>query len=790
MKKNVQLLLILLGMLSFSAEILAQEKFSISGQIKAAESGEAQIGASIYVKEIANGTASNVYGFYSLTLPKGQYTLVASYIGFETITKTLELSANTKLDFELLETSKALSEVTVKAEKVEDNVKSIEMSVNKLNIKTIQKMPAFMGEVDVIKSIQMLPGVTSVGEGAAGFNVRGGSIDQNLVLLDEAPVYNSSHLFGFFSVFNPDAVKNVQLVKGGISAQYGGRLASILDVRMKEGNEKKLEVNGGVGLIFSRLSIEAPIIKDKASFIIAARRSYFDFLAKPFLKEDLKENKLNFYDLTAKVNYKINDNNRVFLSGYFGKDNFGGPTTQIGFNWGNATSTLRWNHVFNQKLFFNFTTFYSKYDYLVINGKSKTDGFEWSADIVNSSVKPEFTFYANPKNTIKFGAQTLYYDFDPGKAKVVTLGNTNNVALPHKYALESALYFENEQQIGNNLSLQYGLRYSNFNYLGKGYSYEYKTDVIGESKILVSTKAFNSGENIKKYGNFEPRFSAKINLRENSSIKASYNHTAQYIHLLSNTTASLPVDIWTPSTNNIKPQIADQVALGYFKNLGSDDKTIEASIEIYYKKLQNQVDNIDGSSLLLNEHFEADLLSGRGRAYGVEFQLKKSKGPLTGWLSYTLARSERQTDGINHSKWYDNRYDKRHNLNITTAYQLKPRVQVAANFAYNSGSPSTFPTNRIELQGWIVPQNVDGSRNNYRIPAYHRLDLSLTLKTKQKLGSKVESNWVFSLYNAYNRQNPLTVFFQTNKDNPQKTEAINYSLIGSVLPGVTYNFKF
>lgn len=790
MKKKVQLTILLLGIFCLTTNIIAQDKFSISGQIKAAESGEAQIGASIYVKEIANGAVSNVYGFYSLTLPKGHYTLVASYIGYQTITKSVNLSANTKLDFELAEISNELNEVIIQAEKPEDNVKSIEMSVNKLNIKTIQKMPAFMGEVDVIKSIQMLPGVSSVGEGAAGFNVRGGSIDQNLVLLDEAPVYNSSHLFGFFSVFNPDAVKNVQLVKGGISAQYGGRLASILDVRMKEGNEKKLEVNGGVGLIFSRLSIEAPIVKDKASFIIAARRSYFDFLAKPFLKEDLKENKLNFYDLTAKVNYKINDNNRVFLSGYFGKDNFGGPATQIGFNWGNATSTLRWNHVFNQKLFFNFTTFYSKYDYLVINGKSKTDGFEWSANIVNSSVKPEFTYYANPKNTIKFGAQTLYYDFDPGKAKVNTLGNTNNVALPHKYALESALYLENEQQIGNNLSLQYGLRYSNFNYLGKGYSYEYKTNVIGESKILVATKAYASGEKIKQYGNFEPRFSAKVNLSENSSIKASYNHTAQYIHLLSNTTASLPVDIWTPSTNNIKPQIADQVALGYFKNFGSDDKTIEASVEIYYKNLQNQVDNIDGSSLLLNEHFEADLLSGRGRAYGAEFQLKKNNGPLTGWLSYTLARSERQISGINHGMWYDNRYDKRHNLNITTAYQLKPRVQVAANFAFNSGSPSTFPTNRIELQGWIVPQNAEGSRNNYRIPAYHRLDLSLTLQTKQKPKSKVESNWVFSLYNAYNRQNPLTVFFQTNKESPQITEAINYSLIGSVLPGVTYNFKF
>lgn len=790
MKKKVQLLILFWGMFGFSAKIIAQEKFSISGTIKAAESGEAQIGASIYVKEIANGTASNVYGFYSITLPKGQYTLVASYVGFQKITKTIELTGNIILDFDLKEITNTLSEVVVQAEKAEDNVKKIEMSMNKLSIKAIEKMPAFMGEVDVIKSIQLLPGVTTVGEGAAGFNVRGGGIDQNLVLLDEAPVYNSSHLFGFFSVFNPDAVKNVQLVKGGISAQYGGRLASILDVRMKEGNDKKLVVNGGVGLIFSRLSIEAPIIKDKASFIVAARRSYVDMLAKPFLSADIKGNKFNFYDLTAKVNYKINENNQVFLSGYFGKDAFGGPTTQLGFEWGNATSTVRWNHVFNQKLFFNLTSYYSKYDYLVINGKSKTDGFEWSANIVNKSVKPEFVFYANPNNTIKFGAQSVYYDFDPGQANVTSQGIANKVVMTHKYALESALYLENEQKIGNKLSLQYGIRYSDFQTFGEGNSYEFKSDKLGERKILVGTKTFAKGKKMNEYGNFEPRFAAKLDLNESSSIKASYNRTAQYIHLLSNTTASIPVDIWTPSNNNIKPQMADQLAVGYFKNIGTESKTLEASFEVYYKKLQNQVDYIDGASILLNEHFEADLLTGRGRAFGAEFQLKKSSGNLTGWLSYTLARSEKQTVGINNGLWYANRYDKLHNISFTSAYQLTKRLQVAANFAYNSGSPATFPTSRVELQGWVIPHNAEERRNNYRMPAYHRLDLSATLKTKQKLGSKVEGSWVFTLYNAYNRQNAYTVFFQANKDNPQKTEAVNYSLIGSVLPGITYNFKF
>jgi TonB dependent receptor/CarboxypepD_reg-like domain/TonB-dependent Receptor Plug Domain len=781
---------LLMVMIFLSASLYAQEKLTISGYIKNAASGEEQIGASIYVKELGNGTTSNAYGFYSLTLPKGKYTLVTTYIGFETLTKTVELSENVKLNFEIVEKSNQLKEVIVKADKPEDNVENIEMSVNKLDIKTIQKMPALLGEVDLIKSIQLLPGVATVGEGASGFNVRGGSIDQNLVLLDEAPVYNSSHLFGFFSVFNPDAVKNINLVKGGIPAQFGGRLSSILDVRMKEGNEKEITTSGGIGLIFSRLSIEGPIAKDKASFILAGRRSYIDVLAKPFLKGELKDSKLYFYDLTAKVNYKLNDNNRIFLSGYFGKDAFGGSATIFGFNWGNATSTLRWNHVFNQKLFFNFTTFYSKYDYFLLNGKSETDGFEWNSSIVNYSVKPEFVYYPNPDNTTKFGTQSLFYDFTPGDAKVIISGKSTDIKLEDKFALESSLFIENEQKLSNSLSINYGLRYSQYQYLGKGKSYHFKDGIAGERKTLSETKTYKSGEKIEQYGNFEPRFALKYQLNQNSSVKASYNRMAQYIHLISNTAASLPVDVWTPSTNNIKPQLADQVALGYFRNFGKEEKTLETSVEVYYKKLQNQIDYIDGANLLLNEFLEADLMNGKGRAYGVEFQVKKNYGALTGWVSYTLARTERQVEGINKGLWYPTRFDKLHNLNITAAYQVSNRVSFSGNFVFNSGTPATFPTNRIETNGWVIPHNSEERRNNYRIPDYHRLDISVTLQQKPKANKKREGNWVFSLYNVYNRQNPFAVFFQTNKDNAQKTEAINYSIIGSVIPGVTYNFKF
>ena len=762
-------------------------RYTISGYLKDAKNGEVLIGATILVKELNTGTTANVYGFYSISIPKGKYSLVYNYVGYQSVTKTIDLKENVKLDIEISETIKELSEVVISSEREDVNVKSIEMSVNKLDIKTIEKIPALLGEVDVIRSIQLLPGVTTVGEGASGFNVRGGGVDQNLVLLDEAPVYNSSHLFGFFSVFNPDAVKDVKLVKGGIPAQYGGRISSILDVRMKDGNNKKLAVNGGVGVIFSRLSIEAPIVKDKGSFIVAGRRSYIDVLAKPFLKGDLKDAKFNFYDLTAKANYSVGSKDKVFLSAYFGRDVFGAPG--FIFNWGNATTTFRWNHVFGDKLFLNTSLIYSNYDYELGFGEKGKDAFNWKSKIINYSVKPEFTYFLNPKNTVKFGGQSTYYDFVPGKATFSSTNESNDLSLKDKYALESGVYIANEQKAGARFVLEYGLRYSLYQFMGKGLAYTYKDTTPGIRKALLSTKNYDDWKTIKQYGNLEPRLSVKYDLTETSSMKVSYNRTTQYLHLISNTTASTPLDVWTPSTNNIKPQIADQVALGYFKNFGKDNM-YESSVETYYKYMRNQVDYIDNANLLLNEYLEADLLNGTGRAYGAEFYLRKTKGKLNGWISYTLARTERKVDGINQGNWYPNRFDKLHNLNVVPSYDLTKRLRFSANFVFATGTPATFPTSRIEIQGFIVPQNSEEKRNNYRIPVYHRLDLSVTLKAKIKAGRKWDYDWVFSVYNVYNRRNPFSIFFQANKDDPQVTEAIRYSIIGSFVPAVSFNFNF
>ncbi|WP_019990695.1 TonB-dependent receptor [Rudanella lutea] len=799
-------------------------QLTVSGYVKDAKNGEGLIGVSVFVKETGTGAVTNNYGYYAISLPPGSYNLVISFVGFQKQTIPITLTTeNLRKDVELSEEGRDLQEVTVKAEREEDNVRAIEMSVNKIDVRTIQRVPALLGEVDVVRAIQLLPGVTTVGEGATGFNVRGGNIDQNLVLLDEAPVYNSSHLFGFFSVFNPDAVKDVKLIKGGIPSLYGGRISSILDVRLKEGNAKKPEVNGGIGLIFSRLSYERPLFKKadgtaRGSFIVAGRRSYADVLAQPFLTGDLKGSSFYFYDFTAKANYRINDKNTVYLSGYLGRDVFG---SDFGFNWGNATTSLRWNHVFNQKLFLNTTAFYSNYDYMLDSDlkrkeENKNDYFRWKSRIINYSIKPDFTLFLR-NNTLTFGGQSIVYDFEPGTATGASLGSIRTFSLENKYAIENALYIGNEQQVSARLQLQYGLRYSLFSYLGPGEAYSFQTDVPpGERRfpILSQTRTYKRGDVIKNYGNWEPRFSAKYELSENSSLKLSYNRLAQYIHLVSNTTASTPLDVWTPSTNNIRPQVADQVAGGYFRNLKDGrNNTYEVSVEVYYKWLQNQLDYIDGADLLLNKYLEGDLLSGRGRAYGAEFYVKKNTGLVNGWVSYTLGKTDRLVDGINGGNWFASRFDRRHTLNTVALIdpgstgRLK-RWNFSATFALSSGTPATFPTTRFEYQGYVVPHNADNLRNNYRIPVYHRLDLAATLKGRQRPGKRKDDNWVFSVYNVYARKNPFSVFFQqepaTTIDVPRSpelgdtrrlqvtnnTQAVRYSVFATAIPSVTYNFKF
>jgi hypothetical protein len=776
-------------------------KATLSGYIKSADDGEALIGAGVYVEELKKGATSNVYGFYSLTLPKGKYTVRFLFLGYETQVKTLDLENSQTINIELAEESRQTKEVVITAEQkeVEANVRSTQMGVAKLDIKTISKIPPLLGEVDVIRSIQLLPGVSTAGEGASGFNVRGGSIDQNLILLDEAPVYNSSHLFGFFSVFNPDAVKDVKLVKGGIPAQYGGRISSLLDIRMKEGNSKKFETSGGIGLLSSRFAIEGPILKDRMSFIVAGRRTYFD-LFFPFSPNDqLKNTVAYFYDLTAKVNYKIDKRNTVFASGYFGRDKFGFGSA-FGFEWGNTTTSLRWNHVFGSQLFSNLTAFYSNYDY-ALNIEANDDGFKWQSVIQNLSLKPEFTWYLNDKNTMTFGGQVLYYDFLPGKTTISSAGEQIVNKLPEKYALENSLFISNDQELSKKFQITYGLRYSFFQNRGAGTKLVLGDTTPGVKRPVKAFENVPTGSTLASYGNLEPRFSAKYELTENSSLKASYNRMAQYIHLLSNTQASVPLDVWTPSTNNIKPQIGDQVALGYFRNFLWKEMDFEFSSEVFYKTMQNQIDYVDGADLLLNRSLEAELLPGDGRAYGLELYLKKRKGKINGWVSYTLSRSERQVSGINNRDWYPTRFDKTHNLYIVGNYELTSKWSFSANFVYSSGVPGTFPTNRIEYQGYIIPHNADNLRNNYRIPAYHRLDLSATFDKDKDKDKRWKGSWTFGIYNVYARRNPFGIYFRQEppSENPapadrvsqsRNTQAIRFSVLGTLVPSVTYNFTF
>ena len=765
-----------------------QEKFTISGYVKDSKNGESLIGATVYKLGSNIGSSANEYGFYALTLPKGEQIIAVSLIGYQTFTFSINLEKSISKNFELNEEGKNLDEVEITSEAADKNITSVEMSVAKLDIKQINKIPALLGEVDVIRAIQLLPGVTTVGEGASGFNVRGGNIDQNLILLDEAPVYNSSHLFGFFSVFNPDAVKDVKLLKGGIPSQYGGRVSSILDVRMKEGNSKKTTVTGGIGTIFSRISIEAPIIKDKASFIIAGRRSYLDALVKPFLKETnaLKKADFYFYDLTAKFNYRINDKNTVFASGYLGRDVFG--ATAFSFDWGNTTTTARWNHIFNKKLFMNATAFYSNYNYYLSFGTNSGQSFKWKSNIINYSLKSDFIYYLNPRNTVRFGAQGLTYDFLPYNAVGKFTNGEAKFVADKRYGVEYSAYVGNEQKINQKVTVEYGLRVSYYTYVGKGKAYTFRDTIPNTEKPLSSSKNYNVGELIKSYLNPEPRFSINYTINKKSSIKASYNRMAQYIQLISNTAASTPLDVYTIASNNLKPLVADQGSVGYFRNF--KDNMFETSVELYYKYLQNQLDYIDNADLFINPTVENQLVQGLGRAYGAEFYVKKSKGKIQGWVSYTLSKTERLVRGVSNDDWFYSRYDRTHVLNTSVNYDIAKRWNISANFVLLTGVPGTFPNSKIQVQNLSIPYNTDGIRNNYRITPYHRMDLGATYNFKKNETRKYKQTLVFSVYNAYNRRNAFSIYFRTKANEPLQTEAVRFSIIGSFIPAVTYNFNF
>ncbi len=803
--KKIFLLLVTLPTFLF-----AQEEYTINGYVKDASNGESLIGATVLVKELGTGNITNVYGFYAITVPASDYTIEVSYLGFTTETRSITLDQNIRIDVELGEEQTALQEVVVTAKPEDANVSSTEMSVVELDIKSINKLPLFAGEVDIIKGIQLLPGVSTVGEGSSGFNVRGGGVGQNLILLDEAPVYQSSHLFGFFSVFNPDAVKDVKLYKGGIPSKYGGRLASMLDIRMKEGNAKEYDVSGGIGTIFSRLTVEGPIKKDKASFILAGRRSYADIPIRLFTNFLDDGAALYFYDLTAKANYNIDPKNKLFASGYFGRDVFKFDRAQ-GFNWGNQTASLRWNHLFNDRFFSNFSTFYSNYDYAFDFGNTEDDQFKWSSDIRTINFKPTFSYFLDQDNELTFGGEVLYYNFFPANAVGFSSGDRIDFSLDKKSALELSAYISNDQKFGEKWQLHYGLRYSYFNNLGPGDRFTFEETTPGIRKTVSDTVKIGAGKSIANYGNFEPRISIKYQLNKTASLKASYNRMNQYIHLISNTVAATPIDVWQPSTNNIKPQQGDQWALGYFRNFNNN--AIETSAEVYYKRTRNQVDYIDGADLFINTLLEADVLTGSGRAYGLELYVKKNTGRINGWASYTLGRSELKIDGINiglnkegiKGQWYPTRFDQTHNLKIVSNYQLNERKSFSAIFSYITGTPTTYPTDRINVAGFVIPVN-DGSRNNVRISNYSRLDVSYTIEYNKisKKGNPRSSSLVFSIYNVLNRKNAFAVnFLQDNTrvgyqeinnlnvpNQAVKTRAFETSILAALLPSITYNFKF
>lgn len=785
----------LLFFLVFSTALQAQ-KLTINGYVKDASNGEALIGATVFIKQLNNGAVTNEYGFYAVSVPPGTYDVQISYIGYLTQSQNVTVSENKRIDVELKMESEQLEEVVVRGELEQANAQNLEMSTNKLDIRTIIKVPAFLGEADVLRSLQLLPGVSTVGEGASGFNVRGGSVGQNLVLLDEAPVYNTSHLFGFFSVFNPDAVKDTKLYKGAIPSRYGGRLASLLDVRMKEGNSKKFEANGGIGTVFSRLAIEAPIVKDKASFIVAGRRSYVDVLARPFTDVFDDGATLNFYDLTMKTNYNIDAKNRVYLSGYFGRDKFLFDKNQ-GFSWGNSTASFRWNHLYSDRLFSNLTFLYSDYNYKLQFGDDDRNRFNWDSSISNFILKPDFTYFLNSKNELIFGGEAIYYTFEPANAVGITNGAKIDISLPKKYNLETSVFIGNSQKVTPALTLDYGLRYSYFNYYGPGESYQFNDTIPGTRRNVVNITTYDRGEAIATYGNLQPRASFKWQTSEVSSIKGSYNRMVQYLHLISNTTASNPLDVWVPSTKNIKPELGDQFTLGYFRDIG-ETKQWEASIEGYYRKTQNQVDYIDGADLLINKFLEGDLLSGEGRAYGLEFYVQKKTGKVNGWVSYTLGRTELKVDGINKGEWYAARYDQTHNVKVAAFYDINKKWSLSGNFVLTSGTPTTFPTSRYTVQGILIPHNANDSRNNVRLPAYHRLDLSLRMEGKQFRNGKPRKHtdyWVFSFYNVYARKNPFSIYFsQSDERTPTglrpDSQATQLAIVGTIIPSVSYNFKF
>lgn len=786
----------LISFLCLSTPLLAQNdktinkrKLTINGYIKDAYSGETLIGATLSVKGISKGVSSNGFGYYSLTLNEGNYEITCSFIGYQSEKIIILLNSDTALNISLNPTTALSQEVVITASKKDNNVKSAQMGKTTLPIDQIKSVPAFLGEVDLLKVVQLLPGVRNAGEGSSGIYVRGGGPDQNLILLDDAVVYNTGHLFGFFSVFNADAIKNVSLIKGGMPAQYGGRLSSVLDVSMKEGNNKKMQVDGGIGVIASRISIQGPLVKEKSSFIISARRTYIDALTKPFVSKNSQfyGSGYYFYDLNAKANYKFSEKDRLYISGYFGRDVFdfknGAQSLDVKIPWGNSTGTIRWNHVFNKRLFANTTAVYNDYNFS-FQALQNNFNIKLASGIRDLSIKQDFDFYPFSKHRIKFGAAYTYHKFTPS----VISGNQDSVVFnPQnaqiKYAREAAVYVQDDIEISSKLQLNVGLRYSFFQQVGP---YKlYKTDVDGNR---LDSTVYNNGMPVKTYGGLEPRATLRYAINDETSIKASVTKNFQYIHLVSNSGTTLPTDIWVSSTYKVKPQISWLYAAGFFKNFKNN--MFETSVEMYYKDMQNQIEYSEGFTPNSLDDTENSFVFGKGWSYGSEFLFNKVRGKLTGWVGYTLSWTWRKFADLNFGEKYPAKYDRRHDLSVVGMYQLNKKWKLSATFVYGTGNAVTLPQ-RFYLIDGVLTQEFSRI-NQYRLPSYHRLDVAAILTPNKNQNRKWKSEWVFGAYNVYSRQNPYFIYYDQSGSAAEGSLRIQAKQVSifPIIPSVTWNFKF
>jgi len=773
--------------LVFSKPLKAQDKQTINGYIKDAENGEELIGVTVYVKELSSGTVTNVYGFYALSLPVGSYNISFSSIGYQTHTQQVDLTEDVELNVELNPSVTQMDEVIVTGEAEDANVSDIKMSQNELNIQQVKKLPALFGEPDIIKTIQMLPGVISAGEGTSSFFVRGGSADQNLILIDEAPVYDPSHLFGLFSVFNSDVIKESKLYKGGIPPNFGGRLSSILDVRTKDGNNKKLSGSAGVGLLASKLMVEGPIRKDKSSFIVSGRRSYVDL----FLKAAGEKNSVHFYDVNAKASWKHNNNNRFFAAVYLGRDVFEFEDV-FGFDWGNATATFRWNHLFNDRLFSNTSVIASNFDY-EMKLEDNVQGFSWVSNLQEFSIKEDLNYFVSPSSVIDFGYHVTYRRFAPGKLSPTSDNSIfEELKIQNQYALDHAFYANHEYKATERLSLSYGARLSIFQSLGKQDVYLYTDPQDNVDVERTDTLSFDAFENIKTYVNVEPRLSLRYMLNASSSVKASYNRMVQNTHLISTGTVPIPFNTWNPSDYYLEPQIADQWALGYFKNV--KDNTYEVSVEAYYKDIDNVTDFADNAQVFFNRDLSTEYRQGDSWSYGLELMAQKKAGDFSGFVSYTWSKTQRKIPDVNQDRAFFANYDRRNAFNMVATYELNDRWTFGANFTYTTGRPITIPSARYSYEGYQV--DLITERNGYRLPDYHRMDVSATLTPRKNANRKIKSSWIFSIYNVYNRSNAFSIYTRVKQDedgnvigNGTEKEARMIYLF-PILPSVTYSIKF